>query len=936
MDKTLLPQLFAGPADYSEYIACAIYIHDYTKLLENIDDEWMRLCAERDLVLHVQLEGIVREAVNAVPSILTTGLQIVWPLINPEALLLPCSTANNRWYEAQHQGSNVKIHLNIATGSLLLNLKPVSILPESYTRSKIYKQVLEDRLVDVVASDDPRMEYMTVKTIDGHQVYFGIDSNSGETFISTEKDNLRYAAILRNKFEDDLPVKILENSRPWLCIDTLTIEFRNKSHLWCSGESDWYISSVKIDKSTFKMESQKSFLIDNRQGVGSSVCSVLASLEVSKYIHILLDKKRRKLLIELPRYHLNFEVDPHGQLHCNELAAFVRSSQELETFHGLRNRLVLQAERSKSTNPKLWVLVPSGKVTVKSAGPHVSVSIDNDGENDVTVYKYRIDKTLRCLVPDQIEGHLWKAYIHICTSSALPDALTGCTGIEESFRTLDDHWLKTCVPFSSEAQEILKMIAKVSAVRSFYPPTGASRMQQTGWNDGMPSMFQHDGFHKRVLEINNHNKKAQFLNEGTTYLNLEYRGNDKDLVLAERALYAWRKYWPAGFASGEGVTSGDEVYVSRDKGIMQSYNSVSGVATAISSWKAPTSVRCNLFKMLEERQRKVGSKGFPDVLCFSTTFKPTSLTQLLTIDVNKSWADLFQYCLKVKKDDKAELLFAMSMIVFGNAALLNDIKALLSFAILPELKTIGLPDEETYGTLFGDHVDWCRYDLLQGDDLDWSVITDIMAQCRIKPADRVPETTSQHRLHAQMKEQEKVRLNSQRSIIKKAVKAAWPDGELILPDARELDRFDVDSLRKMLFGRLITWKKNGILRAHCKRWERELVKISDAGGSIEPDVWLSPPSPWQSPRFPGYPLLFQAMIDPPSVHTQRVCEKAMVAAFDGSIKDIFNRTGHGSVERGQEQQLIHQELMDIVRTKIGIQDAIKKDYTDSLVHSTLR
>lgn len=168
-----MPDLFATEIDYAQYVAASVYVHDCSKFFEKTNDKWLEFCIERDLVLQVKLEKSITDAVASGPQILSLGLRLVWPEADPCGPLLPSQSRTNRWYEAARSRSPMLLHYNIATGSLLVGSKSLSILPEAYTQQESYKQVLDDKLVNVLASDDPRMGYMTVNTIKGYQLYFG-------------------------------------------------------------------------------------------------------------------------------------------------------------------------------------------------------------------------------------------------------------------------------------------------------------------------------------------------------------------------------------------------------------------------------------------------------------------------------------------------------------------------------------------------------------------------------------------------------------------------------------------------------------------------------------------------------------------------------------------------------------------------------------------
>lgn len=909
-------------------------MHDYSKFFEKTDDKWLRLCIERDIVLQITLEKTIADAVRYNPEVLSLGLRIVWPEADPCGPMLPSQNPTNRWYEASRSRSSMLIHFNIATGSLLVGSKPLSILPEIYTQQDLYKQVLNDKLMNVLASDDPKMEYMTVNTIEGYQLYFGFTGSPPALQIYAKKDDLHFVAILRTKFGDDLPQEIIEFSVPWLCVNTSCIELRNMAEPWCSSKSNCKISLVHTKEWSCRVESEESFLIDNNANVGSTICSVLSPLEMPKHISIAFVKETKRLRIKLPRYSLSFEVTAEGQLRCIELAAIVAQSQILDTFYGLENRLVLHDDKPMDSNSKNWVLIPFGDASVKAAGTHVSVNIDIDDYDYLTFYKYRVDPTLKTLIPDQVEGYLWKAYLHACTSSCLPDKLTGSTGIEEAFRTLDDSLLQTCVPFTERSTQILERLAHISTYRSFYPSNNARHMQQTCWNENLSFMVQHDGFHKKVYAITSHNLKSKFLHENSLYVVPAYRGNDKDLVLAKRAMYAWRKYWPNGFTSGRNMSCGDKFYDSRDMNSSRDTGAVFEIAAAISAWDVPAWTPCDFYALLYERQVEASPRGLLESLDFSTTFRPLSLTQLLTLDIKTSWTSLLKYCLNVKDTERTELLFTMSMIVFGNPNLLETLKILLPFAILPELKAIGLPSEESAGKIFGGTIDWNRYDLSQGESIEWTVIDNILDQCRLKDVTQDRNLLAQHDGPADGQRPDNLGFRAQSKLIKRAVAAAWLEKDLRLPEEKSLSCFQFGLLQTMLIGRLGTWMKNSILWEYCNQWEKLLgVRVGSAKPLLRPDLRVSTLRAYKAPRLIGYESLLDVMQKLP-------VDDLMIASvkptgIDGIVKNVLMLEYDDEISEGVEDDQLHNELQGLIVAEFGTQDKTTIDYREGLSESHL-
>lgn len=288
-----MPKLFAANVDYAEYIAASVYIHDYSKFFEKTDDKWLKLCLERDLVLQTNLEKTIHDALQATPKLINLGISMVWSELDADGPFLPIQHLGNRWFETRLRSSvtNSLIHYNIATGSLLVDSKPLSTLPEKYTQDALYKQVLGDKLLNVAASDDSKMEYMTMSKLDGHRLYFGFLGSPSVLQIHARRNDLHYVAILRSKFGDDLPERIVAKSSPWLCVNTSCIEFRNMGDPWCPAKSDWNISPIAITESLYRMESQKQILMDSHIGVGSTICCVEFTRNVEVHSHSLRQRE---------------------------------------------------------------------------------------------------------------------------------------------------------------------------------------------------------------------------------------------------------------------------------------------------------------------------------------------------------------------------------------------------------------------------------------------------------------------------------------------------------------------------------------------------------------------------------------------------------------------------------------------------------------------
>ena len=80
-----------------------------------------------------------------------------------------------------------------------------------------------------------------------------------------------------------------------------------------------------------------------------------------------------------------------------------------------------------------------------------------------------LDGRLGRLVSDDLEGHLFKTFLHAITSFPEPDTFTSRTGTEEALLGLSDPVTRTSIPLSARAQKLLNALAALSPSRKFYP-----------------------------------------------------------------------------------------------------------------------------------------------------------------------------------------------------------------------------------------------------------------------------------------------------------------------------------------------------------------------------------------------------------------------------------------------------------------------------------
>ena len=66
------------------------------------------------------------------------------------------------------------VHYNVVSGELLIDGRPLGVLPATYTSDPIYQRVFGPQILKVCPSDNTAMVYKTASKIHGYRAYFGI------------------------------------------------------------------------------------------------------------------------------------------------------------------------------------------------------------------------------------------------------------------------------------------------------------------------------------------------------------------------------------------------------------------------------------------------------------------------------------------------------------------------------------------------------------------------------------------------------------------------------------------------------------------------------------------------------------------------------------------------------------------------------------------
>ncbi len=201
----------------------------------------------------------------------------------------------------------------------------------------------------------------------------------------------------------------------------------------------------------------------------SNITKVLSKFEDTSYIHCYVNStfvdaevlesplSKRKMLFELPRYHLEFELSPEGLLSLDYLGYQLASKQQLlspmlagYTLPDFHQYLILEKSTSTATavtshRPSSVVLVPTGRVlpnkqTANPELPSVFISTPSRSSASLAVHKYEVHESYSYLVARSIFSRLQLAALYAATGSLLPEPGSNATGSQIAMDLVRQCW----------------------------------------------------------------------------------------------------------------------------------------------------------------------------------------------------------------------------------------------------------------------------------------------------------------------------------------------------------------------------------------------------------------------------------------------------------------------------------------------------------------
>ncbi|KAH7412021.1 hypothetical protein DE146DRAFT_784622 [Phaeosphaeria sp. MPI-PUGE-AT-0046c] len=777
--RTLHPKLTMSHQmarqDLLQYITASILLQnclngDFDTLPYNL-----RNAVLRDLSSQFRIRNQLDQAMRIYPDVLLHSLQSFWP-VPPDCLDRATSTS----YDIEHcwitvslltkEGRAHHVHYNYVHGTLLINGQQLGLLPPEYRRWPIIEQLVGSQGLRMYPSGMPGMSIVIARQMPcEHWVHLGFRANRLVIRADHRGTILELipSFMFGNEHRFDLPATLTERCFHWLNLRTREIEIRQVDP-WKYKKSNWRLNLTSPRARATR--NNGSTLVDPNCELAKKIAQNFHFFEYPKYITVY-KPRGGNLRVELKRLELDFVVWQGGLLLSPQLGAVIAETryQDVGTWYGLKSKLVVRSIKDPTQRS---ILLPIGEYTTEPEYSHISIVIKNHGE----YLKFSVNDVLgRIDCPAEPIMLYQRALWHAVTSHFIPDSLTNRTGTEEALQYLSSGAYRPWTPLSPGSVNLLLNIAKLSPPRVYYPATLKS-METVQWNTRQPTVIQDDRYRRVVNMIfKRHFELTQFTNAFDSNQSTSPITVAGDTHLENRALCRITSN-PSG---------DDLMYQPRDRHTTAVERANTGeVATLIANWPTQVANTTHLADLLVDT---------PIIGGYVKLFDKIIISDILHTDLGFEWGALVRTALTLSQDKKFEMTFLFSILAFSQEIDIDLLRAVISFSLLSDLKTIPLPEAVAYS----------HYKIGEGPHLD-KFIQVISGAKRMFAIER--NTASDQQLMRQLDHEHQASIACK--LLAEAIMAQWPSEVLEvdkLPMTKDtlLDRELALDLVRPVWGRLV-------------------------------------------------------------------------------------------------------------------------------------
>ncbi|KAG9122623.1 hypothetical protein FRC07_000929, partial [Ceratobasidium sp. 392] len=706
VDMPHIPKVFTTTKDYHVAIFCLVTLYDNQPLeLGNLPSSLQVLIC-RDRRFTHKIAPIVIKVLARMPRLLDGAILQCWNSYRPGSSgWTSHPDSGSRWVSATSESSaersSQQVFLNLLEGRLLVDGKPLGRLPKEYIAHPTYIRIFGEKVLDVVPSSSPGMEFTARSLIEAHEVSFHLDGSTAELIIRARTEDATLELVSPTCLLEDFPLLFSSDYHHWITTETGAVEFRPLSAPWTSRNENWWLRPT--DGSTYTMEqlldNQMVFLMDSQSLMFRSIIDQICPLEDPRYIHVtILSSASQRLLVQLPRMKLDFFMNDEQQLESNNFRGLVvDKSQFIGTMLGLHNRLVLRAKDPivRSLPRSRCVLIPYGNTRFAAHNGHVCVTIDPGSSRHVACYQYKIDVDLGCLASNAgLTGRLFKIYLHALTSYCLPDRLTGRTGTEEALYELSESATLSFDDIDAEQAHLLQLIGNLTPKRTYYP-VHLKSMMTIHWHDLSP-LAQHFAFCISANTILNRAQSLRIFNSSS--FDMESYTTKLDGILLARAARRTHAYYPLDAAIRLPIVNGgledkSQVHTGRnflvDGWVEQGQTALWASNLIHEKWKVPIYTAYNLTSLAESWGVVHGpSPGL--ALTYSSDW--------VSLNLPHSWMTVYNLCRQasVQDVDRYRLCYCLVSAAYSGQLPRALVPVVLAFANSTYFLNIAPPTHPSY------------------------------------------------------------------------------------------------------------------------------------------------------------------------------------------------------------------------------------------------
>ncbi|CAE6369605.1 unnamed protein product [Rhizoctonia solani] len=611
----------------------------------------------------------------------------------PDSRWIATTTANDKHRRKQ------EVHLNLLTGQLLIDGKPLGRLPRQYVEHETYVRKYWKWFPPDLQEWSLQLEIVSI-TI--KWISFALDKNDKNLIVQAQKDDQLYELIPHETLVGDFPLFFSEDYHHWANINKKTVEFRPIFSPWSPEKHQWLLRFDNPRAATLANPIKRSLLIDIHSVLFKSLSLSVSPLESDRYIHVTRSFEDC-IEVELPRMKLSFFINKDKQLESRNFRGQVLDeNQSAGTLIGLRNQLLLRAKGVLDQNlpQSRSVLIADGEIEFSTHEHHVSVSIRLDSQRNVDVYRYKVDRDLNHLATDSgLTSRLFKIYLHALTSHCLPDPLTGRTGTEEALHELSQASTCSFEQITLKQAGLLKNIGQLTPKRGYYPEHRQC-MQSTHWKNLSP-LSQHFGFSFMASAILERAKTLHLFYQIDFQIDEHITALQTSNTLQKRAARRSVVYYPFDTNSiilqtlGFGEIS-DSVNLGRDdmSGDWTEAGQAASWATKLThqNWAKPIFKNYNLVSLAESWHIMNDSEQFVS-LSYQSLW--------INLDLGSSWITFYNLLRQARASSNRYMLSAcLASIAFGQKLPMELIAVFLAFSTNPKFENLNPPSQKLFK--FGD------------------------------------------------------------------------------------------------------------------------------------------------------------------------------------------------------------------------------------------